>query len=83
MDQNLQINKAMNYRYDNREANIKCDEYIVTKAEEQLNKGLFELQEFEKFELYASMSSEIKASKLAKDSLEAAIINQNRKARVK
>lgn len=83
MDQNLQINKAMNYRYDNREANIKCDEYIVTKAVEQFNKGLLELQELEKIELYASMSSEVKASKLANDSLEAAIINQNRKARVK
>lgn len=64
MENNLQINIAMNYRFDNPGQNIKVDEVISEKT-----KNVSDINILEQIELFASMSEEVNASKIVKQVL--------------
>ena len=72
MDNNLQINIAMNYRFDNPGQDIKVDQIIAENT-----KNVSDVNTLEQIELFASMSSEIEASKIVKQVLTDAKENVN------
>lgn len=76
MENNLQINIAMNYRFDNPGQNIKVDEVIAEKA-----KNVSDINTLEQIELFASMSDESRAYEMIKANL-SSLKMQNHKTKL-